>query len=102
MICSPPMHCCFSSLVCFLTGRYAREACAECIALNRGWYLYPRHDRDGRGLCVDHVYDFHSGQVDYRLKKLCENPQPVSAQDLFDLLVIEAALDQLASEVTSM
>ena len=28
---------------------------------------YHRHDRDGCGVCGDHIYDFHSNQVGRRL-----------------------------------
>ena len=43
---------------------------------NRGWYIYHRHDRDGGGLCVDHLYDFRSGPVVRRLKHVFEDPRP--------------------------
>jgi hypothetical protein len=54
---------------------------------NRGWYIYHRHDRDGGGLCVDHVYYFRSVPVVRIVKHVCKNSQPISGQDSFDLLV---------------
>ena len=38
---------------------------------------------------------FYSGPIRRWLKNLFENPHPVSAQNLFDLLVGETALDQV-------
>ena len=55
--------------------------------------IYHRDDRDGGDLCVDHLYDFYSSPVDRWLKNVFENPQPVVAQDFFDLIVAESALD---------
>jgi hypothetical protein len=41
---------------------------------NRRCHIYHRHDRDGRGLCVGHIYDFYSTQVVCHLEHVLELP----------------------------
>jgi len=64
--------------------------------------LYLRGDRDGDHLCIDHLHDLCSGPTRPWLKQLFENPQPISAQYFFDLVVAESALDQPAAEIARM
>src|SRR5205807_134561 len=69
---------------------------------SRAGYLHPHLHcllRNGRGLSVDHLYDFYASPVDCGLKHLFENPHPVFPQNFFDLLVAESALDQPAGEI---
>lgn len=42
-------------------------------------------------MCVDHLHDLCSSPIDQGLTALFENPQPVPAQNFFDLLVAQIA-----------
>jgi uncharacterized membrane protein YqjE len=56
----------------------------------------------GDHLCLDHLYDLYSSPTRRWLKQLFEDPQPIPAQNLFDVSVAESAFDQSAGEVARM
>ena len=69
---------------------------------DRRWNFYLRHDRHGDHLCLDHLYDLCSSPTRHWLKQLFKDPQPIAAQNFFDVSVAESAFDQSAGEVARM
>ena len=87
----------------FLLGAaFAVDAPNASAGKHRRCNLYLRDDRDGDHLCIDHLHHLCSGPTRPWLKQLFENPQPISAQYFFDLVVAESALDQPAAEIARM
>ena len=69
---------------------------------DRRWNFYPRHDWHGDHLCLDHLHDLCSSPTRRWLKQLFKNPQPIPAQNFFDVSVAESAFDQSAGEIARM
>ena len=70
---------------------------------DRRWNFYPRHDRHGDHLCLDHLYDLYPSPTPrHWLKQLFKDPQPIAAQNFFDVSVAESAFDQSLGEIARM
>jgi hypothetical protein len=103
MIFWPEMHSCFDFLPAVLLGAaFAVVAPNASFGKDRRRNLHFNHDRNGDHLRLDHLHHLCSGSNRSWLKQLFENPQPIPAQNFFNINVAEATLDQFAGEIARM